>query len=238
MTYKKKLFTVSNLTVYYKNKIILDKIEFTVESGQIIGIIGPNGAGKSTLIKALLGILPIETGEINYDNQPLTEQKNKIAYIPQRSQIDWDYPVTVNDIVMMGQIQSTGWLKQFSPTSYKIVEQSLNKLGITELKNNCIGELSGGQQQRIFLARALAQEADILCLDEPLAGVDYTTQNMIFKILQDLSKDNKTIFIIHHDLGDIIKYFDKLILLNQVIISKGTCEEVLKTNFLKIAYGD
>lgn len=233
-----KIFQVSNLTVCYNRNTILSKINFSCKSGQLIGIIGPNGAGKSTLIKALLGIVPIKSGLINYDNKPLKRQQYKIAYIPQKSQIDWDYPVTVWDIVMMGRIRATGWFRQFDIVSYKLVEESLKKLGISDLKNNCIGELSGGQQQRVFLARALAQEAEILCLDEPLSGVDYTTQSVIFKILNNLCKENKTILIIHHDLGDIIKYFDELILLNKNVIVQGACEEVLKPHFLQSAYGN
>nr|YP_010336927.1 manganese transport system ATP-binding protein [Madagascaria erythrocladioides]QUE28961.1 MntA [Madagascaria erythrocladioides]UNJ16512.1 manganese transport system ATP-binding protein [Madagascaria erythrocladioides] len=235
---KTKFFQVSNLSVSYKKNIILDKINFSCKSGQLIGIIGPNGAGKSTLIKALLGIVPIASGSIQYNNQPLENQQYKIAYIPQKSQIDWDYPVTVWDIVMMGRIRATGWFRQFDRISYQLVEESLTKLGILDLKNECIGELSGGQQQRVFLARALAQEAEILCLDEPLSGVDYTTQSVIFKILNKLCIENKTIFVIHHDLGDFIKYFDELILLNKNIIIQGACEEVLTPQFLQSAYGN
>nr|QUE28773.1 MntA [Porphyropsis coccinea] len=226
------------MTVHYKNKIVLDDINFSFDSGQLIGILGPNGAGKSTLIKALLGILPITNGQILYNQKLLKEQQYKIAYIPQKSQIDWDYPVTVWDVVMMGRIRATGWFQQFSDKSYILVINALNKLGIAELKNCCIGELSGGQQQRVFLARALAQEADILCLDEPLAGVDYTTQNIIFNILKELCSENKTVFVIHHDLGDLVSHFDKLILLNKKIVNTGTCKEILNTQLLNYAYGD
>nr|QUE28025.1 MntA [Sahlingia subintegra] len=232
----KKLFQVSNLTVHYKNKIILKDINFSCTSGQLIGIIGPNGAGKSTLIKALLGIIPNTQGEILYNKKSLTEQKKKIAYIPQKSQIDWDYPVTVWDVVMMGRINSNSWFQQFSAKSYNLATTALKRLGIYHLKNCCIGELSGGQQQRVFLAKALAQEAEILCLDEPLAGVDYTTQNIIFEILKNLCEENKTIFVIHHDLSDLTKYFDQLLLMNQTIIKTGNSKEVLQSKFLNDAY--
>nr|QUE29928.1 MntA [Erythrocladia irregularis] len=234
----KNTVEVSNLTVRYKNKVILDDINFTFKSGQLIGIIGPNGAGKSTLIKALLGILPISNGEIYYNQQPLINSQYKVAYIPQKSQIDWDYPVTVWDVVMMGRTKKTGWFRQFSEDSYELGIRALNKLGILNLKNSCIGELSGGQQQRVFLARALAQEAEVLCLDEPLAGVDYTTQKIIFDILKTLCRDNKTVFVIHHDLGDLINHFDQLVLLNKTIISTGKCKEVLNSELLNYAYGD
>nr|UNJ16445.1 manganese transport system ATP-binding protein [Boldiaceae sp.] len=235
--YKKKQFNVSNLNVLYKNKIVLDNINFSVKCGEIVGIIGPNGAGKTTLIKAILGIIPIKNGNIIYNNKILKDQKKKIAYIPQRSYIDWDYPVTVWDVVMMGQINKTKYLSEFSSASYNLAENSLKKLGMHEYKNYCIRELSGGQQQKVFLARALAQEAEILCLDEPLSGVDYKTQKIIFQLLKELCIDNKLLLVVHHDLGDMIQYFDQLILLNGKIIAKGTCSEVLQDKFLDYAYG-
>lgn len=234
----KIVFQVSNLTVHYKNKIILRDINFSCISGQLIGIIGPNGAGKSTLIKALLGIIPSIQGQIVYNKKSLNEQKRKIAYIPQKSQIDWDYPVTVWDVVMMGRINANNWFRQFSPSSYKLAKKALKQLGIYNLKDRCIGELSGGQQQRVFLAKALAQEAEIFCLDEPLAGVDYTTQNIIFETLKNLCKENKTIFVIHHDLSDLTKHFDQLLLMNKTIIKTGNSKEVLQSEFLNDAYGE
>nr|YP_008965795.1 manganese transport system ATP-binding protein [Porphyridium purpureum]ATJ02985.1 manganese transport system ATP-binding protein [Porphyridium purpureum]BAO23771.1 manganese transport system ATP-binding protein [Porphyridium purpureum] len=232
----RKKFKVTDLSVKYKHKLILNNIDFTIETGKIIGIIGPNGAGKSTLFKAILGLINKEKGTIFYDNIPLEKQRELIAYIPQRSQIDWDFPVTVWDIVLMGRIIKTGWFNQFSKESYEKVDYALEKLEIAHLKNRKIGELSGGQQQRVFLARSIAQGAEIFCLDEPLSGVDYKTQANIFKILRDLAIQNKLIIVIHHDLSDIVKYFDELILLNQKIIALGQCEDVLKENLLHEAY--
>nr|QUE29658.1 MntA [Erythrotrichia foliiformis] len=139
---------------------------------------------------------------------------------------------------MMGQISTNTWLKQFSKKSYHLATEALKKLGIESLKNNCISELSGGQQQRVFLAKALAQEAEIFCLDEPLAGVDYTTQNIIFDILKNLCKENKTILVIHHDLSDLTQHFDQLLLMNQTIIKTGSAKEVLQPKFLNNAYGE
>ena len=161
-----------------------------------------------------------------YNSFPLHKQKEIIAYIPQRSQIDWDFPVTVWDIVLMGRIINTGWLKQFSRQSYEQAEYALETLKISHLKDRKIGELSGGQQQRVFLARSIAQGAEIFCLYEPLSGVDYKTQANIYHILRDLALQNKLIVVIHHDLSDIVKYFDQLILLNKRIIAVGNCEEV------------
>ena len=151
-----QIFSVSNLNVLYKNKIILENINFSVNCGELIGIIGPNGAGKSTLIKAILGIIPSKHSIIMYNNKPLEKQKQKIAYIPQRSYIDWDYPVTVWDVVMMGRMSKTNYLSNFSQKSYDLARNSLIRLGMYKFKDYCIRELSGGQQQRVFLARALA----------------------------------------------------------------------------------
>nr|YP_009402794.1 manganese transport system ATP-binding protein [Compsopogon caeruleus]ARX96143.1 manganese transport system ATP-binding protein [Compsopogon caeruleus] len=232
-----KKFIVQNLNVFYQDKIVLENINFSANAGQLVGIIGPNGAGKSTLMKALLNIVPSNNSKILYNNQSLKDKENEIAYIPQRSNIDWDYPVTVWDIVMMGRISKTNYFSNFSKNSYKIAELSLKRLGMYNFKNYCIRELSGGQQQRVFLARAIAQEAEILCLDEPLSGVDYKTQSTIFQLLKELSKENKLIIVVHHDLGDIIKYFDQLILINKTIIAQGSCHHVLQTNFLNNAYG-
>lgn len=235
---KRKIFEVYELTVNYKNKNVLNRVNFSCKSGQLIGIIGPNGAGKSTLMKAILGIIPPLKGRIMYDDKLLDAQRRKIAYIPQKSQIDWDYPVTVWDVVMMGQIKANSWFQQFSEKNYILAEKALGRLGIYNLRNSCIGELSGGQQQRVFLAKALAQEAEIFCLDEPLTGVDYTTQSIIFDILKSLCKENKTIFVIHHDLNDLTQHFDQLLLMNKTIIKAGNSSEVLQTKFLNIAYGE
>ena len=231
-----KKLQVKDLYVNYKQKPVLTNVNFTIETGKITGIIGPNGAGKSTLFKAILGLIEKQKGTIMYNSFPLHKQKEIIAYIPQRSQIDWDFPVTVWDIVLMGRIINTGWLKQFSRQSYEQAEYALETLKISHLKDRKIGELSGGQQQRVFLARSIAQGAEIFCLDEPLSGVDYKTQANIFHILRDLALQNKLIVVIHHDLSDIVKYFDQLILLNKRIIAVGNCEEVLQENLLHQAY--
>nr|YP_010338091.1 manganese transport system ATP-binding protein [Erythrolobus coxiae]UNJ17676.1 manganese transport system ATP-binding protein [Erythrolobus coxiae] len=231
-----KKLTVSNLSVQYKKKLVLKDINFSISTGQVVGIIGPNGAGKSTLFKSILGLVPLNDAVILYDNKLLLQQRDKVAYIPQRSQIDWDFPATVWDVVLMGRICKTGWFKQFSESSYLKVKEALNCLEISHLKNRRIGELSGGQQQRVFLARSIAQEADIFCLDEPLSGVDYKTQEMIFGLLKNLANDNKLVVVIHHDIGDALNHFNKLILLNKSIIAQGSCNEVLQEHILYQAY--
>nr|ARO90357.1 manganese transport system ATP-binding protein [Bangiopsis subsimplex] len=229
---------VSQLNVKFSNRIILNNINFKVSSGKIIGIIGPNGAGKSTLLKTMLGLLRKSSGQIIYNGDNLISQRNKMAYVPQRSQIDWDYPITVEDIALMGQTFNTPWGYNYSTKSYQLVEKSLERLGLLEFRYNRIGELSGGQQQKVFLARSLVQEADIFFLDEPLIGVDYKTQGVIFELLKQLAKENKIIVIIHHDLGDVLKYFDELILLNQIIVAHGNCKDVLQNEILSLAYQD
>nr|YP_010336546.1 manganese transport system ATP-binding protein [Rhodospora sordida]UNJ14952.1 manganese transport system ATP-binding protein [Rhodospora sordida] len=227
---------VSQLNVHYSHKIILENINFQVFTGKIIGIIGPNGAGKSTLLKAILGLLPQTSTRIEYNGKNLNKQRSTMAYIPQRSQIDWDYPITVKDVALMGQTINSRWGSNYSKKSYELVDNALHKLGLYELRNNRIGELSGGQQQKVFLARSLVQEAEIFFLDEPLIGVDYKTQGVIFNLLKELTRENKLIVIIHHDLGDVLQYFDELILLNRIIIAQGNCSAVLDPTLLSLAY--
>ncbi len=227
---------ITHLNVNYRTQEALRDINCTIKPGKITGIFGPNGAGKSTLMKAILGLVPITNGQVIYQNQPLTQQLEKIAYVPQRSQIDWNYPATVWDVVMMGRIKKTGWLRSFSTVSRQIATQALTKVGIEALKNRPIGELSGGQQQRVFLARALTQEAEIFCFDEPFVGIDQKTQTIIFAILQELAKANKIVLVVNHDLGESITYFDDLILLNCELIATGSRQQVLTENNLNRAY--
>ena len=227
---------ITHLNVNYRTQEALKDINCTIKPGKITGIFGPNGAGKSTLMKALLGLAPIKNGQIIYQNQPLTQQLEKIAYVPQRSQIDWNYPATVWDVVMMGRVKKTGLLRNFSTVSRQIATQALTKVGIEALKNRPIGELSGGQQQRVFLARALTQEAEIFCFDEPFVGIDQKTQTIIFEVFQELAKANKIVLVVNHDLGESITHFDDLILLNCELIATGSRQQVLTENNLNRAY--
>lgn len=177
------LLTVDNLSVYYRKIEALRNINFSLPSGQLVGVFGPNGAGKSTLIKAMLGLIPSVVGQVYYQNQPLTRQLERTAYVPQRSQIDWTFPTTVWDVVMMGRVTKTGLFKRFSANSRRIAKEVLERVGMSEYIDRPIGALSGGQQQRVFLARALAQEADIFFLDEPFVGVDQKTETILFSDL-------------------------------------------------------
>lgn len=232
-----KTIIASHLSVNYRTLEALRDVNCVIKPGRLTGIIGPNGAGKSTLMKAMLGLIPVTSGTVRYDRQPLTTQLDKIAYIPQRSQIDWNYPATVWDVVMMGRIKKTGWFRNFSTVSRKIAISALEKVGMLEYKHRPIGQLSGGQQQRVFLARALSQEADIFCFDEPFAGIDQKTQQVIFNIFQELAAADKIVLVVNHDLGESITHFDDLILLNKEIIASGTRQEIFRQENLFRAYG-
>ncbi|QDZ41485.1 metal ABC transporter ATP-binding protein [Euhalothece natronophila Z-M001] len=226
---------VKNLNVSYRGVEALQGINCEFQAGRLTGIIGPNGAGKSTLLKAMLGLLPAK-GKVKWGNGSLATNRSRLAYVPQRSKIDWDYPVTVWDVVMMGRVKATGWLRRFSASSRHIALESLKRVGMEKLRDRAISQLSGGQQQRVFLARALAQQAEIFFLDEPFVGVDQKTQNIIFGIFRELTASGKTVIVINHDLGATITHFDDLILLNKELIAAGTRETVLTKENLYAAY--
>ncbi|MDV2998528.1 MAG: Manganese transport system ATP-binding protein MntB [Chroococcopsis gigantea SAG 12.99] len=227
---------VSHLGVNYRSLVALTDITVKVRPGKLTGIIGPNGAGKSTLIKAMLGLIPVEQGSVFYGNSPLHHQLDKVAYVPQRSQIDWTYPATVEDVVMMGRVKKTGWFRPFSRISRHQASNALRKVEMAEYKNRPIGQLSGGQQQRVFLARSLAQEADVFFFDEPFVGVDQKTETILFHIFKELAGEGKTVLVVNHDLGESITNFDDLILLNRELIAADRRQAVLTDSNLYRAY--
>lgn len=233
----KNKIAVSNLDVYYQKVEALSNINLEVVEGKVTGMIGPNGAGKSTLMKAMLGLIDIRSGYISYQNQPLKQQRNKIAYVPQRSLIDWTYPATVWDVVMMGRVKQTGLFRPFSVSSRQKAKESLEKVEMYGYKNRPIGQLSGGQQQRVFLARSLTQEAEVFFFDEPFVGVDQKTEAIIFQIFRELADSGKIVLVVNHDLGESINNFDDLILLNKELIAFGDRQYVLQENNLNQAYG-
>ena len=228
---------VSNLSVNYREVEALKNINLSILPNKVTGIIGPNGAGKSTLMKAMLGLIPSKFGVTMIDDQALNQQRKRIAYVPQRSQIDWHYPATVWDVVMMGRVKKTGWLRPFSTMSHQLAHHALARVGMNGYEQRPIGQLSGGQQQRVFLARSLAQEADIFFFDEPFVGVDQKTEAILFEIFRDLANQGKIVLVVNHDLGESIKNFDKLILLNKNLIAFGDREMVLQADNLYQAYG-
>ena len=232
-----QFLTVHHLTVHYRGVEALRDISLDVQPGRLTGIIGPNGAGKSTLMKAMLGLVPVVSGSVMYEGKLLSQQRQRVAYVPQRSQIDWTYPATVWDVVMMGRVRKTGWLRPFSPVSRRVAAEALDRVGMSAYKKRPIGQLSGGQQQRVFLARSLAQEAEIFCFDEPFVGIDQKTEAVIFSLFRELAASGKIVLVINHDLGSSIVNFDDLILLNQELIAAGTRQQVLKEDYLNQAYG-
>lgn len=229
--------TVSQLTVHYRAVQALQDVSVTIQPGRLTGIIGPNGAGKSTFMKALLGLVPVTHGEAQYGDRPLAEQLDRVAYVPQRSQIDWNYPATVWDVVMMGRVRKSGWFRRFSATSRQVALAALERVGMADFRDRPIGQLSGGQQQRVFLARALAEEAEVFCLDEPLTGIDQKTEQVIFEILKELANAEKTVLVVNHDLGEAITHFDDLILLNRELIASGDRASVLRPEPMHKGYG-
>ncbi len=228
---------VNHLTVHYRTVEALRDVTLAIHPGRLTGIVGPNGAGKSTLLKGMLGLVPVTQGEALYGDRPLPEQLDQVAYVPQRSQVDWTYPATVWDVVMMGRIRKAGWFRRFSTVSRKVAAAALDRVGIMDYRDRPIGQLSGGQQQRVFLARALAEEADIFCLDEPLTGIDQRTETVIFEILRELATAGKTVLVVNHDLGEAITHFDDLILLNRELITYGDRKLVLRSEHMTRAYG-
>lgn len=229
--------TVDHLSVNYRDTQALRNINLTVRPGHLVGVFGPNGAGKSTLIQAMLGLIPVVTGRVSYGEDVLAHQLDRVAYVPQRSQIDWAFPATVWDVVMMGRVKKTGWLNRFSARSRQLAKEALDRVGMLDFQDRPIGALSGGQQQRVFLARALAQEANIFCFDEPFVGVDQKTETVIFEIFRELAEAGNVVLVVNHDLGESITNFDQLILLNKELIAAGPRDWVLTRDNMSRAYG-
>ncbi|MGB3138091.1 MAG: metal ABC transporter ATP-binding protein [Nodosilinea sp.] len=229
--------TVDHLTVNYRDVQALRNVKFTLRPGKVVGIFGPNGAGKSTLIKAMLGLMPVVTGRVTYGDGEMARQLDRVAYVPQRSQIDWTFPATVWDVVMMGRVKKTGWFNRFSVVSRRLATKALERVGMLTFRDRPIGSLSGGQQQRVFLARALAQEAEVFFFDEPFVGVDQKTEAVLFNIFRELAAAGNTVTVVNHDLGESITNFDQLILLNKELIAAGPRDWVLTRDNMTRAYG-
>jgi len=228
---------VEELSVNYHKSAVLWDITFSVPQGALVGVIGPNGAGKSTLLKALLGLVKPLGGTVRFFGRPLQEARGVIAYVPQRSSVDWDFPMTALDLVLMGRSRSLGVFQWVSKKDKEAAMHALKQVEMEELAAKQIGELSGGQQQRLFIARALAQDADLFLLDEPFAGVDLATEKTLFSLFAKLRNQGKTIVMVHHDLLTAKKFFDCLILLNTCLIAVGPPQDVLTSHNLSKTYG-
>jgi manganese/zinc/iron transport system ATP- binding protein len=229
--------SVKNLTVSYHHQPVLWDIDLDIPAGVMAGIVGPNGAGKSTLIKSLLGLVPSLSGEVRVHGRPYAAQRKRVGYVPQRSSVDWDFPTTALDVVTMGLYGRLGWLKRPGRKERNEAQEALEMVGMSAFADRQISQLSGGQQQRVFLARALVQQADVYFLDEPMAGVDATTERAIIDILRRLRDAGKTLIVVHHDLQTVRTYFDWLLLLNVRVIASGKAEEVFRIDNLRQAYG-
>lgn len=232
------MLEVRHLAVNYRGVSAVSDVSFRLEPGQIVGVIGPNGAGKSTMVKAILGLIPCESGIVKFRNGSLKQHLAQVAYVPQRSQIDWDYPITVWNVAMMSRTRHTGWFGSHSRQSEEIVRAALERVGMWELRHRQIGELSGGQQQRVFLGRSLAQQAELFFFDEPFASVDKKTEAVIFEVFNELKSQGKTLLVIGHDLGEASRRYDRFLLLNKTLIADGSRSEVITSNNIQEAYGD
>jgi manganese/zinc/iron transport system ATP- binding protein len=228
---------VEDLTVSYQSKPVLWDIDLNVPPGVMAAIVGPNGAGKSTLIKAVLGLVTPAAGHIRIFGRPYRAQRRRVGYVPQRSSVDWDFPTTALDVVTMGLYAHLGWFRRPGKNERTDAMRALELVGMQDLARRQISQLSGGQQQRVFLARALVQQADIYFLDEPMAGVDATTERAIVDILHKLRDQGKTLIVVHHDLQTVRSYFDWLLLLNVRAIAQGPVREVYTADNLRKAYG-
>lgn len=227
---------VENLTVSYHARPALLDVSVQIERDQLVGVIGPNGAGKSTLIKAILGFIKPDIGSVRINGQNVQQVKGQVAYVPQRGAVDWDFPVTVKEVALMGRYQWIPWYSTPKKRDREAALEALDMVRMADFADRQIGQLSGGQQQRVFLARALAQGSDILLLDEPFAGVDAATERAILDVLERAKEVGKTLVVVHHDLSTAAEYFDKLILIKQRMYAYGSPRAVLQEDLLSKVY--
>lgn len=228
---------VHDVTVAYHRKPVLWDVDWTLKKPSLVGIIGPNGAGKSTLIKAILGLLPLTSGTVHVLGQPVKAVRCQIGYVPQRESVDWDFPVSVLDVVLMGTYGELGWVRRPRSQQREWAMECLRRVGLADFANRQIGQLSGGQQQRTFLARALAQRAEIYFMDEPMAGVDAATEKAVFALLEDLREQGKSLIVVHHDLRTVPRYFEQVVLLNMRLVASGPTEAAFTEENLCRTYG-
>jgi len=228
---------IHDVTVAYHRKPVLWDVDLVIKEPQLAAIVGPNGAGKSTLIKAVLGLVPMASGSVKVFGQSVPKVRKRIGYVPQRESVDWDFPVSVLDVVLMGTYGQLGWFRRPGQKQRHWARECLAKVGLSQYERQQIGQLSGGQQQRVFLARALAQKADIYFMDEPMAGVDAATERIIFDLLADLRASGKTIVAVHHDLRTVPQYFDYVALLNVRLVASGPVETTFTPENLRKTYG-
>ncbi len=228
---------VHNLTVTYNRRPVLWDIDFTLPAGQLIGVIGPNGSGKTTLLKSIMGLVQPSGGYVKIFDRPLGEARARISYVPQRESVDWDFPISVREVVQMGRYRRSNLLRPLNKSDRHIAAEALAKVGMSEFAGRQISQLSGGQQQRVFIARSLAQQADLYLMDEPFAGVDAASESAILTLLAEMKDQGKTVLIVHHDLQTVHQFFDWVVLLNTRMVASGPVAEVFTQERLQEAYG-
>lgn len=229
--------SIHDMTVAYHRRPVLWDIDYNASPGKLIAIVGPNGAGKSTLIKAVLNLVSKVSGHVSFFGQPYRKQRGRVGYVPQRSSVDWDFPVNALEVVTMGLYRQIGWLRPVMKKHRQRAMSALVRVGMQDYAKRQISQLSGGQQQRVFLARALAQDADLYLMDEPFAGVDAATERAIVEVLRGLRESGRTAMVVHHDLQTVPEYFDEVILLNMRMIASGRIEDVFTPDNLRATYG-
>jgi manganese/zinc/iron transport system ATP- binding protein len=229
--------SVRDVTVAYHRKPVLWNVSLKIPPGRLVGLVGPNGAGKSTLLKTVVDMIPKISGEVGIFGQPYRKVRQRVAYVPQRESVDWDFPATALDVVLMGTYGQLGWFQRVGKLERERALLALQKMEIEHLAGRQISQLSGGQQQRTFLARALVQQADLYLMDEPFAAVDASTERAIVTLMRDLQQQNKTIVVVHHDLHTVPHYFDYLVLLNTRLVAAGLTDEVFTEDNLQKTYG-
>ena len=228
---------VEDVTVAYRETPVLWDVDLNVPTGVLMAIVGPNGAGKTTLIKVILRLVHPAAGRVSIYGKSYAAQRRLVGYVPQRGSVDWDFPTSVLDVVMMGRYGALGWMRRPRSKERTLALEALEKVGMEEFAARQISQLSGGQQQRVFLARALVQDAQIYFMDEPFQGVDATTERAIVSLLQELRAAGKTLVVVHHDLQTVIDYFDWVTLLNVRRIASGPVKEVFTEKNLRLTYG-
>lgn len=228
---------IHDLTVAYRRRPVLWDVDLNIPEGKLVAIVGPNGAGKSTLLKAVQGLVPVASGRVTIYGKPYARQRQRVAYVPQRESVDWDFPVNALDVVLMGRYRKVGWCMPAGRTHRRAAMEALEKVGMAGYAQRQISQLSGGQQQRVFLARALTQEGDLYLMDEPFAGVDAATERAIVSLLHELRDQGRTVVVVHHDLQTVPLYYDNVILLNMRVVAQGPTAEVFNEENLRKTYG-
>lgn len=228
---------VRRLTVSYGSRPALWDVDASFPPGMLSAIVGPNGAGKSTLLKAALGLVPSDAGQALIEGHPVRAARDRVAYVPQRDAVDWDFPITVREVVEMGRYARTGWIRRVPRADAGLVDECLERVGMTDYGSRQIGQLSGGQRQRVFIARALAQQAPVMVMDEPFAGVDERTEATLLELLAGFRDEGRSVIVVHHDVGTVRAAFDWALLLNVRAVAAGPVAEVLTPDILRRAYG-